>query len=90
MANENGSSKWVMWLAGILVTALTTAMFTIGNAVVNNDKDARTRDDKIEDVVSSSVVAQKDINQNILIALKEIQMDVKFIKKETTNGRNNQ
>jgi len=89
MSSGNGSSKWVMWLAGIIATTLTTAMFTIGNAVVNNDKDGRARDDKIEDTVSSAVIEQKEINQNILIALKEIQMDVKFIKKETTNGRNN-
>ena len=90
MANGNGSSKWVMYLVGVVVTVLTTALFALAQATINNDKDARLRDDKIEETVASSVIDQKEINQNILIALKEIQMDVKFIKKETTNGRTNQ
>ena len=90
MANGNGSSKWVMYLVGVVVTVLTTALFALAQATISNDKESRFRDDKMEDSLQENVVAQKEINQNILIALKEIQMDVKFIKKETANGRTNQ
>jgi len=81
---ENGSRPWVMWLAGTIVTMLTIALTTIGNAVITNDKESRSRDDKIEDCLNLAVSNQQLTNQKILIALNEIQVDLRYIKR---NGR---
>jgi len=78
---ENGSRPWVMWLAGTIVTMLTIALTTIGNAVITNDKDSRSRDDKIEECVNLAVSNQQLTNQKILIALNEIQVDLRYIKR---------
>lgn len=80
--NGNGNSKWTMWMAGVIASALTGAMFMTGNAVIANDKDSRSRDEKINECVQKSVVEQARTNQEILIALNTIQTDLRYIKSE--------
>jgi len=80
MAESNGN-KWTMWMAGIMATVITSAMFMIGNNVIANEKDSRARDDCITEKVQKTIVEQQQTNQAILIALKEIQTDIKYIKK---------
>lgn len=79
---ENGNGKWTMWIIGII---LCTALPYIGSAVIVNDKDSRARDDKINESVNKSIIEQKQVNQEILLALKEIQVDMKYIRKNGTN-----
>ena len=82
---SNGNGKWVMWLGGLLFTILFTGFTTLTNNVIANDKDSRKRDEKIADCMTTSIIEQKMVNQEILIALKEMQTDLKYIKRATPN-----
>jgi hypothetical protein len=76
----NGNSKWVMYLVGVIVSILMIAIPTLATNMVQNDKDARSRDDKISDEVDATCKEQMKINENMLVALMEIKTDLKYIK----------
>ena len=81
---ENGSKPWLMWLVGFVATILMTAVFTMANAVVNNDQMSRSRDDQIKECMQKSNIEQQQVNQQILVSLTEIKSDLKWIKN---NGK---
>ena len=74
-------NQWTIWLAGILVTALTSTMFFLGTSVIANDKDSRDRDSKLAVFVEKVKTDQQQVTQEILIALQEIKTDLKYIKQ---------
>ena len=80
---SNGNGKWLVWLAGILFTVLLTGFTTLTSHVVANDKDSRSRDEKITDCLTSSILEQKATNQEILIALAEVKSDLKYLRNNT-------
>lgn len=82
MANSNGS-KMYLWVFSAIVFPV---LFFIGNSVIANDKDSRLRDTKIEEKQVVVREEQQKTNQEILLALKDIQWDIKIIKKEIENG----
>jgi hypothetical protein len=84
MSEGNGRNAWIMWLVGVIATVLTTAVFTLANAVVSNDQLSRCRDDVIEERLQKNVIEQKNINQNILISLKEIETTLKYIRRDVS------
>ena len=83
--NGNGNSRWLLWMAGILFTILFTGFTSLTNAVIGNDKDSRGRDEKINDRLQTSMTEQRMVSQKILIALKEVQTDLKYLKRATPN-----
>lgn len=78
MAEGNGN-----WVWKVITAIMIPAFFMLTSAVVANDKDSRARDEKTTEQLTKTVVEQKDINKDILLALREIQVDLRYLK----NGR---
>ena len=80
--NGNGTKGWVKWVMGILIVTVLPMMSSV---IWCNDKDSRTRDDKLRETQVKCMVEQQMVNQEILIALAEIKSDVRYIKQAGTN-----
>lgn len=78
MSESNGNKAWIMWVLGIIII---TVLPFIGNAVITNDKESRSRDDQIKENLQKCTVEQQQVNQQILVSLKEIQTDLRYIRK---------
>jgi len=86
MANGNGNGWVLKSLVGFLLTTIFAVLMFIGSNVIANDKDSRTRDDKIKENCRISMEKQTIVNQAILISLTEIKSDLKYIKGSVNNG----
>lgn len=75
---SNGSSKYIMWIIGVITV---TVLPYIGNAVIENDKGSRSRDEKIDDKLTVICEKQNEMNQKILIALQDIQTEQRVTKE---------
>jgi hypothetical protein len=71
MAEHNGS--WLKWGIGIIITFLVMILPFMGNAIVCNDKESRSRDIVIDDKVDKAILEQA-------VTLAEIKADLKYLK----------
>jgi len=56
---NNGRSKWILWLVGVLVTlVLFITLPTMAGAIITNDKDSRSRDTEIQAKIADFRVEQ--------------------------------
>lgn len=78
MKNGNG---WIKWLVGVLFMIIFTAITTLATNVISNDKEARTRDEKIGVEIVKNQQEQQKTNQEMLVMLTEMKTDLKYIKK---------
>jgi hypothetical protein len=81
--SEERSNNWTLWLAGIVATILTSAIFMMGTNLIASDKESRCRDSEIEDKVADICEKQNSVNQEILVTLASIKTDLIYIKKAT-------
>ena len=81
--SEGKSNNWTLWLAGVTVTMLTSALFMMGTNVIANDRDSRCRDNDIEDKVNNICEKQNAVNQEILVTLASMKTDLIYIKRAT-------
>jgi len=79
---NNGKSKWIFWLAGALWFILTTAVVSIANNVITNDKESRTRDACLEKDVVRLERANSIRFEAIMCQLSEIKTEQKYIKEK--------
>lgn len=86
MAENNG--YWTKWLAGTLWVVVWGTILFIGNNVIANDRDARKREEVVEDKLAVCVKEQAAVNQQILMQLAKIdnkvdkvQVDLEWVKK---------
>jgi hypothetical protein len=79
-----------------MIWKVTTAVFIpvlffIGNSVIANDKDSRTRDEKLQEKIVLACEKQSECNSAILVTLAEIKGDLKIVKREAVrNGEHPQ
>lgn len=88
--NGNGWTKWVIrFLVGTLATAIIVVLQVHDSKISAVEKDARVERKEMQNCLTKAVMEQKDINKDMLIALKEIQKDILYIRKDMDNGRHN-
>ena len=75
-SNGNGTMVWK-----VITVVFVPVLFFMGNNVIANDKDSRTRDEKLAEKQVYIEIKQANINSEILVALMEIQTDLKYIKR---------
>ena len=80
--SENGKNGYTKWLVGTLFTVLFWGFTTLASNVIANDKEARQRDEDIKEDMVKVCSEQAMVNQSILITLKEIQTDMKYVRRE--------
>lgn len=86
----NGAMKLISWTGGIvalLITFYVQFHVPLANAIAQETRARQEKDVMLQENLNKAVVEQKDINKDILLALKEIQVDLRYIKKEAY-GRN--
>ena len=83
---SNGSNGWT-WK--IMTAILIPAFFALTSAVVANDKESRTRDEKITEVVSTNQVEMKDDLTQIKVMMASVSTDLKYLREEAASGRRN-
>ena len=79
---ENDKSGWIKYLVGTLVTlTLFVAIPTIVNAVIENDRQSRTRDDEIKKELATD---RKELGcklELMMCRLSSIETELKFLNK---------
>ncbi len=94
MNNTNGSMRWLLWSAGIIMFFITAVLTFIGSNVVANDNSSRDRDDNIKGEMvlqerrleKKIDVVQATINTNqtaVLVAIEGINGKLEYL-----NGNN--
>ena len=69
------------WVWKVITAIMIPAFILLTNHVIANDKDSRSRDKWTEDKLVLICEKQQMVNQEILVALKGIQTDMKYIKR---------
>ena len=79
---NNGKTKWLLWLAGIVMSLLIIAITTIGNSVIANDKERQKADADIRKELAED---RKDLNQvlsKMTAQLASIETELKYIRRD--------
>ena len=80
MSEKNGNGfKVILWIFAIIVFP---TLFFIGSAVIANDAKSLSRDDKIYDNLTEFKAERNKVTQEILVALAEMRVDLKYIKEK--------
>jgi hypothetical protein len=86
MSKGNG---WTIWLSGILATIVFTILSIMGTNLIATDKESRQRDSELQaedkairGELVKACVDQQRVNSDILVAVREIQTDIKYIKQK--------
>jgi len=79
MGGNGNGAKIYLWIFSAIVFP---TLFFIGNNVIVEAKESRSRDVEIQKEMIKGKEDQQKINQEILLTLRDIQNDVKYIKKE--------
>ncbi len=72
----------------VITVIIIPVLFFLGNNLIASDKESRARDTDIKTDIELTRKEQGGVNQAILIALAEIKVDLKYVKKNIKeNGR---
>ena len=69
---NNGKSRWLLWLAGVVMTLLIVALTTIGTNVIANDRASRERDELLAEKLHETELETRDRFEAIMVELAKI------------------
>ena len=69
---NNGKSRWLLWLAGVVMFLLITALTTIGTNVIANDRASRERDEILGEKLHETELETRDRFEAIMVELAKI------------------
>ena len=69
---NNGRNRLIFWLAGVVMTLIILALTTIGNAVVENDREGRKRDSDIRSEIHKVQLENRDRFEKIMIEITKL------------------